>query len=76
MKKHLKSVNMKVMLGLLAVLIISLGYLSMQGREGMTGVMMKKKDEEEEEEKVMEGMAGMEGMAHEKKRGREREYKK
>lgn len=34
MKKHIKSANINVMLGLLAVLFISLGYLSMQGREG------------------------------------------
>ena len=30
----MKSLNINVMLGLLAVLFISLGYLSMQGREG------------------------------------------
>ncbi len=34
MKKRVKSLNINVMLGLLAVLFISLGYLSMQGREG------------------------------------------
>ena len=34
MKKRVKSLNTNVMLGLLAVLFISLGYLSMQGREG------------------------------------------
>ena len=38
-----------VMIGLLAILFISMGYLSMQRREGMTG---KGKKEEEE----MEGM--------------------
>jgi hypothetical protein len=37
MKKSAKSANMYVMFGLLAVLFLSLGYLSMQGaREGMT----------------------------------------
>ncbi len=35
MKRHIKGANMNVMLGLLAVLFISLGYLSMQNREGM-----------------------------------------
>ena len=36
MKKHVsKSVNMYIMFGLLAVLFVSLGYLSMQSREGM-----------------------------------------
>lgn len=34
MKKPVKSLNMNVMLALLAVLFISLGYLSMQGKEG------------------------------------------
>jgi hypothetical protein len=38
MKKSAKSANMYVMFGLLAVLFLSLGYLSMQGgREGMSG---------------------------------------
>jgi hypothetical protein len=38
MKKHTsKSVNMYIMFGLLAVLFVSLGYLSMQTREGMEG---------------------------------------
>lgn len=38
MKKSAKSANIYVMLGLLAVLFLSLGYLSMQGgREGMSG---------------------------------------
>ena len=38
MKKHVsKSVNMYIMFGLLAVLFVSLGYLSMQSREGMEG---------------------------------------
>jgi hypothetical protein len=55
MKKHLKSANMKVMLGLLAVVVISLGYLSMQGREGMAGLMEEVK---KEEEKKKEGMTG------------------
>jgi hypothetical protein len=35
MKKHIKGANINVMLALLAVLFISLGYLSMQGKEGM-----------------------------------------
>ena len=64
MKKHMKSANMKVMFGLLAVLFISLGYLSMQGREGMTGG--------KEEEKKKEGMTGQkkkEGMVDKKKGG-------
>ena len=55
MKKHLKSANMKVMLGLLAVVVISLGYLSMQGREGMAGLMEEVK---KAEEKKKEGMTG------------------
>ncbi len=33
----MKSLNINVMLGLLAVLFISLGYLSMQGRQGFKG---------------------------------------
>jgi hypothetical protein len=37
MKKRVKSLNINVMLGLLAVLFISLGYLSMQGRQGFRG---------------------------------------
>jgi hypothetical protein len=37
MKKRVKSLNMNVMLGLLAVLFISLGYLSMQGKQGFRG---------------------------------------
>ncbi len=40
MKKH-SGTSMKVMLALLAVLLVSLGYLSSQtgGREGMSGAM-------------------------------------
>ena len=34
-KSGSKSANMYVMFGLLAVLFVSLGYLSMQGKEGM-----------------------------------------
>ena len=50
MKKHGKA-SMSVMLALLAVLLVSLGYLSIQGggREGMTGGI-------EEEMKKKEGM--------------------
>ncbi len=33
----MKSLNINVMLGLLAVLFISLGYLSMQGKQGFRG---------------------------------------
>ena len=44
MKKHIKSANINVMLALLAVLFISLGYLSMQGREGFREGLMKKED--------------------------------
>jgi len=51
MKKHMKSANMQVMLGLLAVLFISLAYLSMQGREGMAGLLEKDKKKEKEKEK-------------------------
>jgi hypothetical protein len=52
MKKRIsKSMNMYVMFGLLAVLFISLGYLSMQtGREGFEEGL--KKEEEEEEKKA------------------------
>jgi hypothetical protein len=42
MKKYARGSNKMVMLGLLAVLLISLGYLSMQGKEGMED---KKKEE-------------------------------
>ena len=65
MKKHMKSANMQVMLGLLAVLFISLAYLSMQGREGMAGLLKKDKKEgmshgdKEEEEKEKEGMKNL-----------------
>lgn len=75
MKKHMKPANMKIMLGLLAVLFISLGYLSMQGREGMTGGHKKrqegmtgghkKKQEgmtgkaEEDEDELKEGLSSM-----------------
>ena len=48
MKKRItKSANMYVMFGLLAVLFISLGYLSMQSKEGFR----EGKDEEKEKEK-------------------------
>jgi hypothetical protein len=50
MKKYgKKSANMYVMLALLAVLFVSLGYLSMQSKEGMTpkkreGLTAKKRE--------------------------------
>jgi hypothetical protein len=48
MKKRVgKSANMYVMFGLLAVLFISLGYLSMQSKEGLED----KKDDKEEKKK-------------------------
>jgi hypothetical protein len=37
MKKYARGSNKMVMFALLAVLLISLGYLSMQGKEGMAG---------------------------------------
>ena len=59
----MKSAKINVMLGLLAVLFISLGYLSMQGKEGFTeGALLdlkvggddkkkkKKKDDDDEDE--------------------------
>ena len=50
MKKRVgKSANMYVMFGLLAVLFISLGYLSMQSKEGLED--KKEEDKKEEEEK-------------------------
>jgi hypothetical protein len=53
MKKRVgKSTNMYVMFGLLAVLFISLGYLSMQSKEGLED---KKDDEEEEKKKKKTG---------------------
>jgi hypothetical protein len=59
MKKHGKA-SMSVMLALLAVLLVSLGYLSIQGggREGMTGSIEEtmKKTVQEMEEKKKEGM--------------------
>jgi hypothetical protein len=42
-----------VMLGLLAILFISMGYLSMQRREGLE---MQKDEEEEEKEGFQEGL--------------------
>jgi hypothetical protein len=53
MKKHMKKLNINVMLGLLAVLFISLGYLSMQGKEGMKG---RKDKEGMKDKKSKEGM--------------------
>jgi hypothetical protein len=44
MKKRVKSANINVMLALLAVLFISLGYLSMQKKEGFREGMIKKED--------------------------------
>ena len=53
MKKRVgKSTNMYVMFGLLAVLFISLGYLSMQAKEGLEN---KEDKEEEEKEKKKTG---------------------
>jgi hypothetical protein len=57
MKKHGKA-SMSVMLALLAVLLVSLGYLSIQGggREGMASGMeetMKKTVQEMEEKKKL-----------------------
>ncbi len=58
----MKSAKINVMLGLLAVLFISLGYLSMQGKEGFEGALLnvdlssdkkkkkKKKDDDEDDE--------------------------
>jgi hypothetical protein len=46
MKKHGKSANMYVMFGLLAVLFISLGYLSMQKKEGMGSPIRKSKEQQ------------------------------
>ncbi len=40
----MKSLNINVMLGLLAVLFISLGYLSMQGREGFREGLTEKRE--------------------------------
>ena len=52
MKKRVgKSANMYVMFGLLAVLFISLGYLSMQAKEGFREGSTDKKDEKDEKEK-------------------------
>ena len=42
MKKPMRKLNMNVMLGLLAVLFISLGYLSMQGKEGFKATTPEK----------------------------------
>ena len=58
MKKHGKA-SMSVMLALLAVLLVSLGYLSIQGggREGMDSILedkMKKTVQEMEEKKKKE----------------------
>jgi hypothetical protein len=52
MKKRVgKSANMYVMFGLLAVLFISLGYLSMQTKEGMKDEDKKEEGEGEEKKK-------------------------
>jgi|688.fasta_scaffold1921318_1 hypothetical protein len=57
MRKYSKPANMYIMVGLLAVLFLTLGYLSMQGqREGLTPpsmealMQMQKKDMEEKKE--------------------------
>ena len=79
MKKRIsKSANMYVMFGLLAVLFVSLGYLSMQSREGFREGMESsealaaiaktlaegKKPEEKKDEEKKDGFKGKkEGMA-------------
>jgi hypothetical protein len=66
MKRHSggKSANMYVMFGLLAVLFVSLGYLSMQGkREGLTAPAPAKKAGFKG---GREGMAGAEQAAKKK----------
>jgi len=56
MKKRVgKSANMYVMFGLLAVLFISLGYLSMQSKEGLED---KKEEDKKEEDKKEEKKSG------------------
>ena len=67
MKKHGRGVNKLVMFGLLAVLLISLGYLSMQGKEGfkrknMEGMEMPGDMEMAEDEEITEGMEMAEGV--------------
>jgi hypothetical protein len=57
MKKRVKSLNMNVMLGLLAVLFISLGYLSMQGREGFREGLTDAEKKDEREKKAAENQA-------------------
>lgn len=54
MKKRIsKSMNMYVIFGLLAVLFISLGYLSMQtGREGFVEGNEEKKEEDDDKKKT------------------------
>ena len=54
MKKRVKSLNINVMLGLLSVLFISLGYLSMQGRQGFRGREGFREGLTEEEKKTAE----------------------
>ena len=57
MRKHSKSANMYVMLGLLAVLFVSLGYLSLTSKEGMEGATPEPAKDEKKEEEAPEGKA-------------------
>ena len=63
MKKHGKSSKMYVIIGLLAVLFVSLGVLSMQGRrEGMKEPRTNKNKKETEKQKQKGIQASLENM--------------